>query len=345
MDHHSIQFDRKGLIILALVAMVLITMGSSLLMNNEVTIIIDGEEHVYNTTVETVEDLLKEEDILLEEYSYISVDKQEPVVQGLEIVINTPQDIVILDNNEEINIRSGYKTVEDILAQHDIIVGRDDYTVPTIKAEIVESENKEPIIIINRVQRETSVVTEAIEYETVTEENSEMYKGEEKVITEGQLGERTITNEIVTVNSEESNSRVVDNKVTREPVTEVKQVGTKERPVATTPAAKSGGSTPSGKNIARTYTMEATAYTDDAQSQGKWVGKTASGMKPQVGVVAVDPSVIPLHTKLYIEGYGHAVAGDTGGAIKGNRIDLFFNTRNECRQFGRRNITVHVLAD
>lgn len=91
------------------------------------------------------------------------------------------------------------------------------------------------------------------------------------------------------------------------------------------------------------FTMEATAYTDDYASQGPWVGQTATGMKPQVGVVAVDPRVIPLGTKLYIEGYGEAIAGDTGGAIKGNRIDLFFNTRGECMRFGRKKLRVRVI--
>ena len=72
-------------------------------------------------------------------------------------------------------------------------------------------------------------------------------------------------------------------------------------------------------------------------------------MKAQYGVVAVDPSVIPLGTKLYIEAvdgswtYGYAVAGDTGGAIKGNRIDLFFNSNAEAMSFGRRQAKVYVL--
>lgn len=94
----------------------------------------------------------------------------------------------------------------------------------------------------------------------------------------------------------------------------------------------------SGGTRVRIFT--ATAYTDNAQSQGKWVGQTATGMKPQVGVVAVDPNVIPLGTKMYIEGYGNAIAGDTGGAIKGNRIDLFMNTQKECINFGRRQVKV-----
>lgn len=87
-------------------------------------------------------------------------------------------------------------------------------------------------------------------------------------------------------------------------------------------------------------TFEATAYTDDVQSQGKWVGQTASGMKPQVGVIAVDPKVIPLGTKLYVEGYGNAIAGDTGGVIKGKRLDLFMNTNEECYAWGRKKVKV-----
>lgn len=89
--------------------------------------------------------------------------------------------------------------------------------------------------------------------------------------------------------------------------------------------------------------MEATAYTDDIASQGKWVGQTATGMKPQVGVVAVDPKIIPLGTKLYVEGYGEAIAGDTGGAIKGKRIDLFMATRGQAMKYGRRNVKVRIL--
>ena len=89
----------------------------------------------------------------------------------------------------------------------------------------------------------------------------------------------------------------------------------------------------------------ATAYTDDKQSQGKWVGQTATGVKPQVGVVAVDPKVIPLGTKLYIDGYGQAIAGDTGGAIKGKKIDLFMNSREECMDFGKRKIKVYRIKE
>ena len=86
----------------------------------------------------------------------------------------------------------------------------------------------------------------------------------------------------------------------------------------------------------RILTMEATAYT--------WTGqRTASGTWPAVGTVATDPEVIPLGTKLYIEGYGPAVAADTGGDIQGQIIDLYMDSYQECIEWGRRQVEVRVM--
>lgn len=82
--------------------------------------------------------------------------------------------------------------------------------------------------------------------------------------------------------------------------------------------------------------MLATAYTHTGN-------RTATGTMPRVGVVAVDPKVIPLGTRLYIDGYGFARAEDTGGAIKGDKIDLFLDTSEEAKRFGRRWVTVYIL--
>lgn len=100
----------------------------------------------------------------------------------------------------------------------------------------------------------------------------------------------------------------------------------------------SSNSNTSGK---KTFTMEATAYSGH--------NTTAMGPRPVrepngISTVAVDSSVIPLGSKVYVEGYGVAIASDTGGAIKGNKIDLFMNSESECLQFGRRPVTVTILA-
>ena len=102
-----------------------------------------------------------------------------------------------------------------------------------------------------------------------------------------------------------------------------------------------------GKNtytVKKTMTCSATAYTARPGSG------TATGRRAQVGVIAVDPRVIPYGTRMYIQTssgsvlYGIAVAGDCGGAVKGNIIDLYFNSYSECCSFGRRNCTVYILG-
>lgn len=90
----------------------------------------------------------------------------------------------------------------------------------------------------------------------------------------------------------------------------------------------------------RTLTMTATAYTAYDDGNGNY---TYRGNFLRKGLVAVDPTVIPLGTRLYIEGYGYAIADDIGGAIKGNKIDLAYENRQDALQFGRQKVTVYVI--
>lgn len=88
------------------------------------------------------------------------------------------------------------------------------------------------------------------------------------------------------------------------------------------------------------YSMEATAY---LPTDGNGLGITATGIMATRGVIAVDPSVIPLGTRVFIPGYGEAIAADTGGAIRGNRVDLCMESYGEAMQFGRREVEVYIL--
>lgn len=90
----------------------------------------------------------------------------------------------------------------------------------------------------------------------------------------------------------------------------------------------------------RVVTMEASAYTTEDPGNGSY---TYRGNQVRKGLVAVDQNVIPLGTRLYIEGYGYAIADDTGGYIKGHRIDLAYESRREALQFGRRMVSVYIL--
>lgn len=96
-----------------------------------------------------------------------------------------------------------------------------------------------------------------------------------------------------------------------------------------------------GATSRRTLTMIATGYS--ASENRRWGGKTATGRPARFGVVAVDPRFIKLGTRVYVEGYGIAIAADTGGAIKGRRIDLCFNSRAEAMRVGRKPVKVTIL--
>lgn len=90
--------------------------------------------------------------------------------------------------------------------------------------------------------------------------------------------------------------------------------------------------------------FEATGYDPGPVSNSRgWVGTTSSGIRARFGVVAVDPRVVPLGTRLYIEGYGPGIAADRGGAIKGMRLDLCFNSTREARAWGRKQVRAWVL--
>jgi 3D (Asp-Asp-Asp) domain-containing protein len=104
-------------------------------------------------------------------------------------------------------------------------------------------------------------------------------------------------------------------------------------------AEEHGSSKIAGMEYTKTMDVQATGYTSTGNA------KTATGTTPHHGTIAVDPDVIPLGTKMYIPGYGVGVAEDTGGAIKGNIIDLYFDSEQEAIQWGRRNVTIYILKD
>lgn len=94
----------------------------------------------------------------------------------------------------------------------------------------------------------------------------------------------------------------------------------------------------------KVITMHASAYDPSPRTIGRRAtGRTAMGIRAEYGTVAVDPRVIPLGTRVFVEGYGYAIAADKGSAIKGNRIDLCFGARSTALHFGRQSVKVHIL--
>jgi 3D (Asp-Asp-Asp) domain-containing protein len=118
-------------------------------------------------------------------------------------------------------------------------------------------------------------------------------------------------------------------------------------PEAEAPAAETAEAQPepaAKEEAVKEITVEATAYTADCEGCS---GTTATGVNlkenPDAKVIAVDPNVIPLGSKVYVEGYGYATAEDTGGAIQGNRIDVFIPSKDQAVDFGRKTVNVKIL--
>ena len=95
--------------------------------------------------------------------------------------------------------------------------------------------------------------------------------------------------------------------------------------------------------VKKTLIMKATGYSTGPEDNGKWPGISYLNYKLGYGICAVDPKVIPLRTKVYIEGYGYAIAADIGSAIKRKKIDLCFDAYKEAQKYGVKWVKVHIL--
>ncbi|WP_183040867.1 peptidoglycan-binding protein [Salipaludibacillus neizhouensis] len=154
------------------------------------------------------------------------------------------------------------------------------------------------------------------------------------------------SSEVSTKEPAESVSSEPSEESTEESTEEVPEESTQESAEASNSnnASSSEESSDSSNDAEGSITMEATAYTAGCEGCS---GITATGIdlrdQPNKKVVAVDPSVIPLGSIVEVEGYGRAVAGDTGGAIKGNKIDLHVASKDDAFAFGRKDVNVTII--
>lgn len=209
---------------------------------------------------------------------------------------------------------------KDILTEKQIVLCPEDKVFPALD-EVVEDE-----IRIVRVTRQTVEEEKSIPYEQERRESADLFQGETRVIQKGQPGKVKKIYEVVLEDGQEKVRNLVKNVIVKEPVKQIVAYGTLQ-------TVSRDGST---LNFKKALTMTATAYTHTGN-------RTATGTWPSVGTVAVDPKVIPLHSRLYVDGYGYATAKDVGSSIKGNKIDLFFETKAEALKWGRRQVQVYLL--
>ena len=313
--------------------------GFTYLQLNFVTIFEDGQEVASFTTFkEEQAEILAEAEITLAEDDEIAMAEDG---QDIQIDIARAFPVSILANGETVNV--------NVIADTTVRAALDKAAVEYAETDKFSTALDEAVsanMEITVVRCETRVVeeTEIIPYESETEKTSSLYKGDTSVKQEGVDGEKKLVYSVSYEDGVEVARTLTDTVVTKEAQNEITLVGTKTREITTT---SSYGKKMSSEELkgAKCLTVTATAYTSNCDGGAR----TCLGKVPCYGTVAVDTSVIPLGTKMYIVSpdggyvYGYCFAGDTGGAIKGNKVDLFMNSDSACRSFGRRTMLLYIL--
>lgn len=274
------------------------------------------------------------------------------IFDGMKVFIKRAFSVVVDADGESKKVAIANGTVKDALDKAGVEVGEDDVVEPSLDTNL----NGFTKIRIFRVKFKTKVETKKIVFETETIADPDMFIGEEKVITEGVEGERKLFYTEKYVDGELEEVTFKNEKISKEPVNEVKKVGTKPREILSdykgTAEPISDLKVPSHVevdengipvNYKSVITGKATAYTGDPE--------TASGRTPMPGHIAVDPKEYPYGTEMYVVSadgsyvYGYCVAADTGGFVEmGNTdIDLYMDNKDMCYDWGNRGVKIYVL--
>ncbi|NLL98966.1 MAG: DUF348 domain-containing protein [Tepidanaerobacter sp.] len=312
---------RKWAVISGVVAVFILGASIYFTLEKEVIIRDEDKEAVVSTFASNVAELLEKQNITLDPEDEVTPSPDTKLSEGMQITIKRAFPVKIAVDGKEITLKTRPKTVANILAKAKINLDEKDKVQPALGEYILgEAE-----INVIRVNERVTTEIRSIPFETVSRKDYNLPLGEKKVIQDGEEGQEEVTTIEILENGKVV-STTTESKVIKAPKHKIVLTGTVQ-------VASRGGVDFSYIEKKR---MLATAYTHTGN-------RTATGTMPRVGVVAVDPKVIPLGTRLYIDGYGFARAEDTGGAIKGDKIDLFLDTSEETKRFGRRWVTVYIL--
>jgi uncharacterized protein YabE (DUF348 family) len=304
-------------------------------MKKEITIDdIDGVKTI-STFKDTVSDVLEENNIQMIPQDKISVNMTEKLNDGMVIKISRAKAVMINSDGKDTVLLTTAPDVGSALGEAQIKLGDKDKIAPGLNTKIAGNMT----ITVTRVEEKIVKQEMKMDFTNEVKKSDELDKGLVKVIKKGSPGLKELSIKVIFENGKEVKREIAEEKVLKEPVNGIVEEGNK-----TTFVTSRGQVT----RFVRALKMTATAYDASFESCGKHpehpqYGITYSGLKVRHGIVAVDPKVIPLGTYIYVEGYGEALAADIGGAIKGNRIDLYYESPADVAKYGRRTVKVYVL--
>ncbi|MDW8100415.1 MAG: ubiquitin-like domain-containing protein [Anaerolineae bacterium] len=295
----------------------------------------DGNaEYIIRTTARTVGEALLREQVILYLGDLARPELGSQVVPGLRVYIERSVPFSVHVDGREIRTRTRQRIVADALAELGIVLGAADIVKPSLSAELKPSLT----VSITRVSERIEIEQDAISYPIAWVPDDELEIDQRRIDVAGQEGLIKRRFRAVYHDGQLVSRTLEDEWVAQEPITRVIAYGRKI--VLRTLETPEGSIT-----YWRKIRMLATSYSPSTAGislDDDYFGRTRLGWKLRKGIVAVDPSLIKLGSKVYIPGYGLADAADTGGLIRGRHIDLGFEDHN--LELWYRWVDVYLLA-
>ena len=237
--------------------------------------------------------------------------------------------VIVRSNGAERHLRTAQTTVGATLKEAGVVVGPLDKVTPATNQRLKDGM----VISVVRVSNAIEVDRKPIACDSVKTFTTSLKPGKVQLSSPGAPGEKVVRYVVRYEDGKPVKRTAIGAEVAKKPVSKVLSIGSRGKYLSR------------GEHRTRKILkMRASAYEPGPRSCGRYAtGRTACGLQAGYGVVAVDPKVIPLGSKLYVEGYGYAIAGDRGRSIRGNRIDLGFATVREALNFGTKSVIVHLL--
>ena len=316
---------KRKLTIVFVLCFVAATLTGFVSTNKNVTVVADGNQKVISTVYNNPKSILKQAGVNLQENDDFSVSTGD-VTDNSVITVNRAVPVSIEIDGKTKTIKTAKKTVGELMSS--LNLNEDKYFVDQDKNAQINTNSK--IKVLN-VSTRLVLKDEVQPYNVIKEPDSSLIKGIEEVEQEGRNG----LNRLLV--RERYHNGV---KINEEVVQTSQLVRAKDRIVREGIAEPIAQKTVGLRSYSQVLYMEASAY---LPYDGGGGGYTALSIPARYGVAAVDPNVIPLGTRLYIPGYGEAIAADTGGAVNGYTIDLCMEDYTQAMSFGRRGVEVYIL--
>jgi uncharacterized protein YabE (DUF348 family) len=341
-----VSLHREAVIILSAVMVLAILTGTIAYSLFETTVIINdnGNAVTQKTMKYTIKEVLVQKGINLGPYDEINLDLNSKIQRTMvnDIYIKRAVPIGIYVDGKEDTIYSAKNTVLEALQNSQFKLNFYDKLIGAKLTDRLQEGMKLSLI---KVDDKIITEKESVAYTTIKRESSELESGEEKIVKKGAEGQKEKTFRIMYQNGKEIARQLISECLIVPPVDKVVEFGNKY-----SHRVSRGGVI----RFKKTLDVRATAYTASFADTGKhpWhpeFGITRTGIRAKRGIIAVDPRVIPLGTKVYVEiagdtpDYGYALCADTGGAIKGNIIDLYFEDQETVDNWGVRKAKVYIL--